>query len=86
MPLGRISRPDDIAHAILFLLSDEAYTTGTIAITITILHRLSSDARGCPRLTASHVTHRARTGTAIAMHPEYIHGMLGGAIGKSADI
>jgi len=52
VPLGRISRPEDIAHAILFLLSDEAYTTGSV----------------------------------MAMHPEYIHGILGGAIGKSADL
>ena len=28
--LGRISRPDDIAHGVLFLLSDAAFTTGSV--------------------------------------------------------
>ena len=51
MPLGRISRPDDIARSVMFLLGD-AYTTGAV----------------------------------LEMHPEYIHGMLGGAIGKAADL
>ena len=51
VPLGRISRPADIAKTVMFLLGD-AYTTGAI----------------------------------IEMHPEYIHGMLGGAIGKASDL
>ena len=50
--LGRISRPADIAHGILFLLSDEAHTTGSV----------------------------------LQLHPEYIHGMLGGGIGKASDV
>ena len=50
--LGRISRPVDIAHGILFLLSDEAHTTGSV----------------------------------LQLHPEYIHGMLGGGIGKASDV
>ena len=47
--LGRISRPADIAHAILWLLADESHTTGSV----------------------------------MQMHPEVIHGMLPGCIGKA---
>ena len=50
--LGRISRPIDIAHGVLFLLSDEAHTTGS----------------------------------ELQLHPEFIHGMLGGGIGKAKDV
>ena len=50
--LGRISRPRDIAMAVTFLLSDEAFTTGSV----------------------------------MDMHPEFVPGMLGGGIGKAADV
>jgi NAD(P)-dependent dehydrogenase (short-subunit alcohol dehydrogenase family) len=56
IPLLRIATPDEIARAILFLVTDATYATGAVLSVdggTTVLGRLHGDARRAPRLPQS---------------------------------